>query len=447
MNNRPLAVLCSIFGLAMITLGFPNGFGALFLVLVSSFIVILIIRHKASPDEVELLVRIFLLGLLARLLFGLIVEFFELRSFFGGDANTYSRIGEKLSKYWLGEATQDIFNNRDLGRLRGTARGMYYLTAVIFTLFGRNPYAGQSFCATIGAATAPLIYVCAKMIFNNKTVAKYSGYLVALYPAMVIWTGQLLKDGLVIFLLVLAITMVLRLQRKLNYFEVFLLGFALFGIISLRFYIFYMVVMAIVGAFFIGASASSRTLVRNTVALIVIGIGLTYVGVLRTASTKLEEFGSLERVQISRNDLAEAGSGFEEESDVSTPAGAISVMPVGLLYLMFAPFPWQMGSVRQIMAIPDSLLWWALIPFMISGVIYTIRHRLRNAVPILIFTVMLTLAYSIFQGNIGTAYRQRTQIQVFLLVFIAVGWTLRKEKIENKKIIFQQSRRGLAHLK
>ena len=45
---------------------------------------------------------------------------------------------------------------------------------------------------------------------------------------------------------------------------------------------------------------------------------------------------------------------------------------------------------------------------------------------------MLTLAYSIFQGNVGTAYRQRTQIQVFMFMFIGVGYVLIKENNENK---------------
>ncbi len=47
--------------------------------------------------------------------------------------------------------------------------------------------------------------------------------------------------------------------------------------------------------------------------------------------------------------------------------------------------------------------------------------------------MMLTLAYSVFQGNVGMAYRQRTQIQVFLFMFVAVGITIIIEKRENKK--------------
>ena len=41
--------------------------------------------------------------------------------------------------------------------------------------------------------------------------------------------------------------------------------------------------------------------------------------------------------------------------------------------------------------------------------------------PILIFTVMLSLGYSIFQGNVGTAYRQRTQVTMFYFILMAAG--------------------------
>ncbi|MBK9436382.1 MAG: hypothetical protein IPN51_00025 [Chloracidobacterium sp.] len=116
-----------------------------------------------------------------------------------------------------------------------------------------------------------------------------------------------------------------------------------------------------------------------------------------------------------------------------TTDGAITALPVGLAYLMLAPFRgrWQISPGDHL---PEVLIWWMLIPLSLYGLWYTVKNRLRTAFPILIFTVALTIAYSIFQGNVGTAYRQRTQIQVFLFMFIAVGWVLFKEKRENVQL-------------
>ncbi|HEV8590704.1 MAG TPA: hypothetical protein VGQ55_01270, partial [Pyrinomonadaceae bacterium] len=251
-----------------------------------------------------------------------------------------------------------------------------------------------------------------------------------------------MKDGIIVFLLVLAVTMVLALQEKFSYVAIALLIFALFGIITLRFYIFYMVAMAVVGSFVVGISRGKPSLGKRVIVLVLLGLSLTYLGVLRNASSTFEKWGDLEAVQRSRQDLAgRAGSGFGEDVDVSTTGGAISTIPLGLAYLMLAPFPWQISSVRQAMTLPEVLLWWAMIPFMISGIWYTIKNKPRSSFPALFFSLMLTIAYSIFQGNVGTAYRQRTQIQVFLFIFIAAGWTLYKEKKEDKKIMLEARRR------
>ena len=46
---------------------------------------------------------------------------------------------------------------------------------------------------------------------------------------------------------------------------------------------------------------------------------------------------------------------------------------------------------------------------------------------------MLTLAYSVFQGNVGTAYRQRAQLLVFYFMFVAVGYVLLRERAEARR--------------
>ena len=57
---------------------------------------------------------------------------------------------------------------------------------------------------------------------------------------------------------------------------------------------------------------------------------------------------------------------------------------------------------------------------------------------------MLTFAYSVFQGNVGTAYRQRAQLLVFYFIFVAVGFVLVKEKHEERKHQRLEAREALA---
>lgn len=412
---------------------FPEGAVAAILILVCSTVVIIAI-NKIFEEDNQLLIQIFLAALLVRLLFGFIVHIFDLREFFGGDANTYDTLGFRLVEIWSGQSFGIDSSSQQMASM-SSGWGMNYLTGVIYLFTGRNILAAQSFCAVIGAATIPVVYKCSFEMFGNRRVSKTSALLVALYPAFIVWTGQLLKDGIIIFLLVLALTIVIQLQRKFSYMGVVLLIFSLFGILSLRFYIFYMVAAAVVGAFIVGFSNAPSAILRRTIVLVVIGLGLTYLGVLRNAGGDIDEYANLERVQRSRSNLAESGSGFGEDIDVSTTEGALTALPVGLAYLMLAPFPWQVSNFRQAVTLPEVMIWWASIPFLISGLWYTLRHKLRAALAVLIFTLMLTLAYSVFQGNVGTAYRQRTQIQVFLFMFIAIGLTLKRERSENQLLL------------
>ncbi len=46
---------------------------------------------------------------------------------------------------------------------------------------------------------------------------------------------------------------------------------------------------------------------------------------------------------------------------------------------------------------------------------------LGTSCPYLVFAVTLTLAYALMQGNVGTAYRQRTQVTMFFFLFMGVG--------------------------
>lgn len=437
MKRLPI-VLSFFVALGVMLLTLPEGVAAISLTVITSLIVIVIIRQ--FDDESKFLVNIFLWALICRILFGTILHIFEWREFFGGDALTYDFFGDRLTEIWRGNiSTTDWLSQRAVSTT-GPGWGMNYLVAIIYFIFGRNIFAAQCFCGVIGAATAPMVYICARKVFQNVRVSRISAILVAFFPAFIIWSSQLLKDGLIVFMLVLAITMVLQLQEKIDYFAIAVLIFSLFAIISLRFYIFYMVAIAVVGSFIIGKSGSVTSVIRGFIAVGILGIALTYLGVLKNAGADFEKYGNLEIIQASREDLTKAGSGFGEDLDVSTTQGALIALPIGFLYLIFAPFPWQIANFRIAITLPEVLVWWSMIPLAISGLWYTLKHRLRNAISILIFTFLLTIAYSIFQGNVGTAYRQRAQIQVFLFIFIAVGWTLMKEKRENRMIVKEERR-------
>ncbi len=397
----------------------------------------LIYRNK---EHGSFLVQLFGWALLLRMLVATGIFIFNQQEFFGGDALTYDFYGFALMKAWQGDAYYRTISDQFMAG-QASAWGMVNIIGLVYSIIGRNTLAIQFLNSIIGAGTAILVFNCAQHVYKNARVAKIAAIFVAFFPSLVLWSAQGLKDAPIVFFLVLAILASLHLGEKLSAKQAAILIVALFSILSLRFYVFYMIVVAIGGAFLIGLQKLTPTnFARQFIVIIVMGVAFTYLGVTRYATQQFNRFGTLEAVQRSRADLSRAGSGFGQEVDVSTTEGAISTIPIGLIYLLFAPFPWQLVSLRQSITLPEMIIWWLSFPLLVLGIWYSIKYRLRQISPILIFTTMLSIAYSVFQGNVGTAYRQRAQLLVFYFVFVAVGFVLLKEKKENRDKRLQQER-------
>ena len=226
---------------------------------------------------------------------------------------------------------------------------MGYFVGSVYALIGRNMLAIQFLNAVMGAITVVVVFISAQEVLTNTRVSKLAAAAIAFYPSLILWSSQGLKDGPIVFLLALAILATLKLGKEFTVKYVVVLVCAFLCLLSLRFYVFYMIATAVGGALAIGSRQfSAISFVRQFAILVVLAVALTYVGVPKFASQQYEAFGTLERVERSRRDMARRGeSGYGEDADVSTVDGALSTVPLGMLYLLFAPFPWQLTSIRQ----------------------------------------------------------------------------------------------------
>lgn len=398
------------------------------------------------PEQRTFLMRLFILALAIRIILAMVIYVGHMEEFFGGDANTYDTYGQSLVEAWHGDEYHASKYN-DFIYSGASAWGMLYLVAGVYEAVGTNMLAIQLINAAVGAATAIVIYHAAQTLFNNTRVSKLAAILVAFFPSLVLWSSQALKDALIILALALSVLATLRLMEKITTTYVLVLIGCLLALFSLRFYIFYMMCAAVAGSFIIGMkSLSTQGFLQRFVAVGVIGLAFTWFGVLQSASAQIEQYANLRTVKITRQDLAGAGSGFMKDVDVGTTEGALTVIPVGLLYLMFAPFPWDFSSLRQSITLPEMAIWWLCFPLLVLGIWYSLKHRLRQVSPIIIFTTMLTIAYSLFQGNVGTAYRQRSQLLIFYFIFVSVGMVILKERAEDRRRQQELAKQELAEL-
>jgi hypothetical protein len=251
----------------------------------------------------------------------------------------------------------------------------------------------------------------------------------AFFPQMVFWSTGIYKDPAILLSISLAIYAVVSLRERLATKTIVVFVAAVVALITLRFYVAYFVLFAALATFLFG---QRRGVGRSVVALFLLvaaSYGALAVAVRRDTLERQTTYLSLERLQITREDqAANSRSGFGQEYDVSTPIGALRALPTGLVYLLFAPFPWAVSGLRQALALPETLAWYALMPAFVRGFSYALRRQLSAVLPIVVFAVTLTAAYALMQGNVGTAYRQRTQVTMFFFVFMAVGIVEKRQR-------------------
>jgi 4-amino-4-deoxy-L-arabinose transferase-like glycosyltransferase len=425
-----IAVLLAVCG-GIVFLTPTQGPTALLMAAILSGVSIFLIAR--AKIEQQFLMRLFLAALLIRLVVGIVIFTFGWQNFFGGDAGTYDSYGYYMQQGWHGDKYYTTLASNFQASGAG-AWGMIYMVGGVYELIGRNPLAIQFISAVIGAVTPIIIFLCAQHLFDNKRVARTAALLTAFFPSLVLWSSQGLKDGPIMFTLAFSILATLKLSERFSFKYALILAACLMSLLSLRFYIFYMMAAAVVGAFVIRMRhVSAQKVLGQSIAILGIGLALTWFGVVRYADRQFTQFANLEAIQRSRLDLAQsAQSGFNKDVDVSTTRGALTAIPIGMIYLLFAPFPWQLENLRQSIALPEMIIWWSAFPLLVLGLWFAIKYRWRQIFPILMFTIMLSLAYSVFQGNVGTAYRQRAQLLVFYFIFVAVGLVLVKEKQEER---------------
>ena len=437
--NGILAVLGLVLSVLIVLLVPDNGATAILITLClaagGAFLI-----FRIGFDRTFLL-QLFVGALLLRMLIGTLIFVFQWQGFFGGDAYTYDFFGYAMLQSWEGDKFYQIVVNQ-FTATAGSGWGMLYLVAAVYKIIGRNPLAIQFTNAVLGAFTAIITYLTVQEIFDNQPVSRVASMLVALFPSLVLWTSQGLKDGPIMFLLAMSMLATLKLGNRFSVKYLVILIFALFSLLTLRFYVFYMAAMAVGIAFLFGTKAmTAQSLARQVIVIALIMTAFFYLGVTRYAGTQFETYGTREMLQRTRADAAtSAESGFGRDVDVSTTEGAIGAIPLGFTYLMLAPFPWQMTSLRSLITLPEMIVWWSSLPILCTGLWFSLKSRLRKILPILIFTIMLTFSYSVFQGNIGNAYRQRAQLLIFYFIFTSAGFVLMKEKRAESARIKQAKR-------
>lgn len=352
------------------------------------------------------------------------------------DATTYSREGWAIAQYWHG-----VSKEKPLIYLQYS-----YYNAVIYYLIGNNPLVIRIINCFLGTVSVIFIYFIAREIFDKK-VAVLSSIFCALFPSMIFWQVYNLKEASYMFCLISATLIVTKLQakdKKMNFIYILLTVPFLVYLNFLKIFIFAFFAYGVILSFFINIrkKVAWRNLIYGLCFIIIFGLisksmhgyelffkspARVIVEVVRVVwmDKKPQVSPTLTQTLVSinhmRKALATGKSAYKKNVNISTPRKAIAFLPTGMTYFLFAPFPWQTKGFLQHFTIPEVLLWYLMVPFMLYGLFYAFRFKWREISCIFIYMGITIALYSLVQANIGTFYRQRVAIIPFCLIFASIG--------------------------
>jgi 4-amino-4-deoxy-L-arabinose transferase-like glycosyltransferase len=374
----------------------------------------------ADGPERERLLHWTLWSFFGHLLFGLVVINVPTATrYLAADSATYHAIAQSILRHWTA--------GFPMPQLGGGKEAYYYLLAGIYWVFGAHPAAGLAVNALLAAALVPVTTDLTHELFGERP-ARYAAPLVVLFPSIFIWTSQLLKEALILFLIVTAADGAAHLARRVSFWATVAMGLSVSLLFAARGFVGAAVAVALVVGIILGSGQWVRGLNTSVVALAVLAVFVLAVGVGYSGYHFITDT-NLEFANNARLDLARTGAtGFQQTADISTTRRALAFLPVGIVSVGAGPFPWKLSGARQLPALLDVLVWWALLLSLARGLAVGWRTVGRRIAVLVLPAVSVLIPLALIIGNYGTVIRERTQVVVLVVPLIALGLAARKDR-------------------
>jgi hypothetical protein len=338
------------------------------------------------------------------------------------DEQTYHIRGDYLARYWRGEIPID-----PSPQYLGEGRIYYFVVAALYFPFGPIPLLPKLLNAWIGSRVVLELFLLTRLLGGSEPAALRAAKFMAYFPSMILWSSVMVRDVWVQWLLVRLAREMAELKGRFIPSRIVTVGILIWSLTLFRSYLLYAAVGPFVLAFVL---SRSKDIMRNMALGSALLLALSYLGVREGNAGRAQVFNleEMHRLRSWSSSEAAADSGFARDADISTTSGVLTLLPVGLLYFFFAPFPWQIGSTARMMAIPETLYFYTLVPGLIAGIGVLFRRRFSDSIGVLLMTMTVTFGYAVGQGNVGTLYRHKAQVIGFYYAFAAIGMESRRRK-------------------
>ena len=391
-----------------------------------------------KEEDRAFLFKIFFYGYLSRVLVACILHLATMRyernpGFLIDDGWTYSVNGWAIANKLERGLPIDTESVRSIS-VTNTVNLYDYINGWIYFIVGYNPLTVFFLNCFLGAVTPLFLYFMTRSIFN-RSAARLTAILCGFWPSIFLWSTQNLKEPLNVFLVVVCFWAFILFLKRINPFYLAIGGFALYALLRLRSIVAGIIVISVILQLlfliirlikrwpvlflamipiFVIAAINSNHIIEQYMSLIQ-NSGMDVSSIARTT-------GELRKARASHS-LA-----ILPDYEIVDFRSLIVYLPVGLIAVLFAPFPWQVFSVSQMMAGPEMLVWYLMFSNTAKGAWFALKKKSEYTVCIFAYIMMILMILGAIEGNAGTIFRHRSIAMVFLLMFMAVGIDMKEKR-------------------
>ena len=129
------------------------------------------------------------------------------------------------------------------------------------------------------------------------------------------------------------------------------------------------------------------------------------------------------------------GSSFLVETGFESPFKFVKNSIYSFIYSLLGPFPWQIKTKQQFFALFETIPWYFLFFFSITGIVRLVKEnglikfvtKYRVIIPLLLFSIMSLAALSLYINNFGIITRIRIPSFIILLCLLPFNIKLSKK--------------------
>ena len=337
-----------------------------------------------------------------------------------GDADRYEQ------KAW--EMSQDgffqVFSNFPYD---SSSFNISWILAFFYSLTDRSPLMCQSIILIFGMGSVFLGVHIANQIWNKKISLKV-GWILALYPNLILYSCLILREAFVWFFLLVALYGIISWIKNdgLKSYTFIFIGFIgasfFHGAMFIGCLIF---IIILIYTYFVkiikglnDLKISPSSLIIFTLSIISIFFFISYAKYIPKFSDIGASFG-FENILIEISNRNIKGASFPEWTVPKTSFELLYKTPIRIIYFMFSPFPWDITKALHLFGLLDGTFF-LIMTFVILKNFQVIWNDKTLRILFIILLAYLTV-YGLATGNFGTGVRHRTKL-VIPLILLAAPW-------------------------